>query len=512
MAKTRACLLIGVEVIVVEIETFIGNGFSGLNILGLNSEASRNMRERVRSALESIGVLIPAKRVVVNITPSEKIKESRTPLSQLDFAVAASILFSLYADKLKINYNLNEYFAGELTLLGEIKDLENILIYKALLLNKNEQLRINLSSKNKKIGINKNFISYFNCLQDWWEFVSGKKQLEYNLSNFKPMLSESIDIKKNSDNSNFFQEIKNIIINLSTNPKALVGILVSAMGKHHILFAGEPGIGKTYTLQKIEKLLPPLSAIEEFEIQMIYSKDNTLLRPFRNPHHSVSSAALIGGSSLKPGEVSLAHHGILFLDELSEFSAQSLESLREPLDSKDVCLSKANGHIRYPANFLLCATTNPCSCGYLFSTLKACRCHPKETRKYLQKLSGPLLDRFCLQIWLEPSNSRKVPDCFEKEIISFNNLNKLDKFVENYGRKILQENCHLKDNFYNHIKEILNSNITFKNLSLRGQEKVRALAYTFHLVFHEIEVNSKFIETILNYRILEKMFLQKNLF
>ncbi|MGY3804998.1 ATP-binding protein [Pigmentibacter ruber] len=512
MAKTRACLLIGVEVITVEIETFIGNGFSGLNILGLNSEASRNMRERVRSALESIGVLIPAKRVVVNITPSEKIKESRTPLSQLDFAVAASILFSLYADKLKINYNLNEYFAGELTLSGEIKDLENILIYKALLLNKNEQLRINLSSKNKEIQINKNFIFYFNCLQDWWEFVCGKKQLENNLSNFKPILSASSDIKKNSDNSNFFQEIKNIIINLSTNPKALVGVLVSAMGKHHILFAGEPGIGKTYTLQKIEKLLPPLSAIEEFEIQMIYSKDNTLLRPFRNPHHSVSSAALIGGSSLKPGEVSLAHHGILFLDELSEFSAQSLESLREPLDSKYVCLSRANGHIRYPANFLLCATTNPCSCGYLFSTLKACRCHPKETRKYLQKLSGPLLDRFCLQIWLEPSSSRKVLDCFEKEIISFNNLYKLDKFVENYGRKILQENSYLNDNFSNHIKEILNSNMIFKNLSLRGQEKVRALAYTFHLVFNEIEINSKFIETILNYRILEKMFLQKNLF
>ncbi len=515
MAKTYACLLVGVEVVSVEIEAVLGNGFSGLNILGMTAEVSKDMRERIRTALESMGVLIPAKRVTVNISPSEKLKETRTILTQLDFAVAAAILYAIHEDKLQLIYNKLEYFAGELTLKGELKEISNSLIYKSLFLlhkDKNISLSFPYKNKGKDSEYFQQYTFYYNNISEWWKYKTEKKEnlVTATVSEYKQNKPDKLII--NIAENIFYHEVEHVVKSLIKNPKAAVAILVAAVGKHHILIAGEPGIGKTYSLQKIQKILAPLTENELFEVQIIHSKSEQNQRPFRCPHHSVSAAAMTGGSSLKPGEVSLAHRGVLFLDELAEFSAQSLETLREPMDAKCVYISRANGNIRYPSDFQLCATTNPCTCGFLFSKVRACRCHPREVRKYLQKLSGPLLDRFCLQVWLEPSSAIQASDPFSQTILSLQEFNRFDKFIWNFVEHILLRKKIAEDEYDNEINILIANHQPFQNLSLRGQKKVVKLIYSFKKIFPELEINLEFIENVLNYRILDKMFLQKNLF
>ncbi len=516
MAKTYACLLVGVEVVTIEIEAVLGNGFSGLNILGMTAEIVKDMRERIRSALESIGILIPAKRVTVNISPSEKLKETRSLLSQLDFAVIAAILYAMHEDKMPfLSTNKIEYFAGEITLKGELKEINNALIYKSLfLLQSDSSVYLYLPYKNKEK--NKEYFQYgtfyYNNISDWWK---DKKENRINILTLNELecSRKKIDklIKNNVENF-LYGEVESVITSLLKNPKAAVAILTAAIGKHHVLIAGEPGIGKTFALQKIQKILSPLSESELFEVQIIHSKEEQIQRPFRCPHHSVSAAAMTGGSSLKPGEVSLAHHGVLFLDELAEFSAQSLESLREPLDANCVYISRANGSIRYPADFQLCATTNPCTCGFLFSKVRACRCHPREVRKYLQKLSGPLLDRFCLQIWLEPPGIVNENDLFVHSFLTILQQNRLDHFIWNYVDTILLRKKIGTEKHAKIINHLIAQHQLFQSLSLRGQKKVLNLIYSFQKIFPELEINHEFIEAVLNYRVLDKMFLQKNLF
>ena len=514
MAKTFSCLLIGVEVITVEIETIIGSGFSGLNILGLNTDATRDMRERIRSALEYVGISIPAKRIVVNITPNEFIKNSRVPLSQLDFSVASCIIYALFNDHEKNPKLLkpnNEFLAGELSLSGKLKEIQNPLIYQSILLKNDNHIQLCLPLKNLNSGVHfpENNTEYFDGIDDWF-----KKRKNLNTS--KPSqakVTNNTELKKELINDDFnLNDFEKTISLLIKNPKLCVAILIAALGKHHILIAGEPGVGKSFSLQKIQNFLNPLNEKEMIEVKLIHSISSEVKRPFRSPHHSATSAALIGGSSLKPGEVSLAHNGILFLDELSEFSSSSLESLREPLDSGEVFISRSGGQIRYPAQFQLCATTNPCSCGYLFSKTKACRCNPKESRKYLQKLSGPLLDRFCMQVWVDSpfdSNELDIFSIFLKEIHS---SNRVKFFCENYFK--MKKNLNSID--WNSIKLKLDKylfiNEDFCSLSLRGQEKIYKLSISFYCLFNEIQIDENFVKSVIDYRMLNKMFLQRNLF
>lgn len=520
MAKTFSCILVGVEVIDVEIETMLGNGFSGLNILGLSSEITRDMRERIRSALESVGLLIPARRVVVNIYPRDVIKISRIPLSQLDFAVAASIIYALFQKKEKqqlLYQPTKEYFAGELSLSGELKKIQNPLIYHSILSRDEGEITLCMPKENTYSDNFSNFqnIEYFSSLQNWLQIrkikvVKNKSESVKNINTINPKNNDELNLK--------VTEIEKLIIILMKNPKLCVSLLVAAFGGHHILVAGEPGVGKSFSLQKIPILLNPLTDKEKIEVKLIHSVSHDVQKPFRSPHHSATPAALIGGSSLKPGEVSLAHNGVLFLDELAEFSSSSLESLREPLDSGEVYLSRAGGSIRYPANFQLCATTNPCSCGFLFSKNKPCRCNQSDNRKYLQKISGPLLDRFCLQIWIEPNQDESLftSDLFMNFMIEKIRKGNLSEFIISYlniksKQNEIEEMKKCKEELYL-IRNILQKNNKFLTLSLRGQEKIVKLVYSFKIIFKDIQYNDEFIDSIFNYRTLDKMFLQRDIF
>jgi magnesium chelatase family protein len=216
---------------------------------------------------------------------------------------------------------------------------------------------------------------------------------------------------------------------------------------------------------------------------------------------------LVGGSSLKPGEVTLAHHGVLFLDELAEFPRLSIESLREPLDSGVVTLSRANGSILYPAKFQLCGTTNPCPCGYMFSRKKPCRCNPRESRKYLQKISGPLLDRFCLQIWLDPVVEDCDQDIFAQFVLKLRDTGRLAEFVDHFlfvqGQRLTRVEGQGKGEFH---KESVG------NFSIRGQEKIFQVSHTFQMLFPSLVGHPLFEEQVLEYRVLGEMFGRKGFF
>lgn len=506
MAKTYSCLLVGVDVHTIEIETVMGSGFSGLNILGLASDATRDMRERVRSALESIGIPIPARRVVVNVGPSDIVKLSRTALCQLDFAVAASVIRALFEDK-EERKNLytpeQEFLAGELSLRGELKPISNPLIYESLFaLSCDKKISVCLPVMAEKE--NKSF-EYFKNLKDWFDCRKNHSIQEKDpMKEIENIVASEIHLSEFIDSQ--IQNASQSIALLLKNPKILVALLVAAAGGHHILISGEPGIGKSFSLKKLPYFLYPLTEKERVDVKLINPSAEEFHRPFRTPHHSSTSAALVGGSSLKPGEVTLAHHGVLFLDELAEFPRQSIEALREPMDSGNVTLSRSKGSILYPAQFQLVATTNPCPCGYLFSRKKPCRCNPNESRKYLQKISGPILDRFCLQIWVDSYSDDCELDIFAQYLLNVSETGDLRDFVQHL---FLVQNDRRKEKCVTLNK----TDLDLKNsLSMRGQEKVFQVLQTFQTLFPSLVADPNFVDQVMRYRVLSEMFIKKSYF
>lgn len=406
MIKTYSAALVGVSVEEVEIETAMGSGFSGLCLIGLPNEVVRDMRERVRAALEAAGYGIPARRVVVNVRFQSNVKLVRSQLSALDFAIAAGIIRAIvendenettdsYAAETK------HFFFGELELGGALRLSCHPLVVRQLLLRYPDGVFF-VAPNFQKLGRTCAHLSD-------WVAVRDDKSLNESVSLENQSLKSDEVVQSQPKR---LARICTTIEGLRSHPQLLIASLLSAAGRHHLLLAGEPGIGKSYTARKLAALLPPLRTQEHIDVQIIYDGVSThhdaSTRPFRSPHHSLSMAGLVGGAQLKPGEMTLAHHGVLFLDEFAEFSRTAIEALREPLDAGAVSLSRAAGHVEYPAKFVLLAATNPCPCGYALSRKRLCRCLPGTKMKYQQKLSGPILDRFAMKIFVTKPSSHST--------------------------------------------------------------------------------------------------------
>lgn len=403
MIKTYSAVLVGVSVEEVEIETAMGSGFSGLCLIGLPNDVVRDMRERVRAALEATGYGIPARRVVVNVRFQSSVKLVRSQLSALDFAIAAGIIRAIVENDESENHErktveTKHFYFGELELGGALRLSCHPLVVRQLLLRYPEGVFF-VAPNLQKLGRT--------CLHlsDW---IAARDEIA---TSPLPSYENQNDKDRQSDanESERLIRICKTIDGLRSHPQLLIASLLSAAGRHHLLLAGEPGIGKSYTARKLSALLPPLRTQEHIDVQIIYdgvsNHTDAEIRPFRSPHHSLSMAGLVGGAQLKPGEMTLAHHGVLFLDEFAEFSRTAIEALREPLDAGAVCLSRAAGHVEYPAKFVLLAATNPCPCGYALSRKRLCRCVSTTKMKYQQKLSGPILDRFAMKIFVTKPSS-----------------------------------------------------------------------------------------------------------
>jgi magnesium chelatase family protein len=371
----------GIEGVIVSVEVDITRGLPGFNIVGLADISVKESKERVRSAILNSGFDFPVSRITINLAPADIKKEG----SLLDLPIAIGILSATG----QINQSFLEdfLFIGELSLSGELKRVRGALPIVIEGCNcAIDKFIVPMENASECVVINKASIYPFETLKEVIHFINYRDVLPYGCEKKRQRaLTTELDLSE--------------VAGQQSCKRALE---VAAAGGHNVIMFGPPGSGKTMLAQRIPSILPDLNYEEALEVSRIYSVSGNLdlnnglmtERPFRNPHHTSSKVALIGGgNNLMPGEVSLAHNGVLFLDEMLEFKKNILEVLRQPLEDRIINITRHSGSVRYPANFMLVGALNPCPCGYFGSSIKVCTCTDYERKRYISKLSGPLLDR-----------------------------------------------------------------------------------------------------------------------
>ena len=381
-SKVYSATLSGVEAVLVQVEIDIRGGLPGFVMVGSLSSRVQEAKERVRASLHNIGISLPAKKITVNMSPADVHKEG----SRFDLPIAVAVMAA--SELIPVSATENIMICGELSLNGLVRPVNGVLA---------------MVGEAKEKGICKCMVPAENAreagLVEGMEII-GASDINDAVNYFKdgiiPKISPSDEIY-NKDYSIDFSDIRG-------QENAKRAAVIAAAGFHNMLMSGPPGSGKTMVARRIPTIMPPLTKAESLEVDRIYSIAGVPhvhgQRPFRMTHHTITLHALIGGGRIPtPGELSLAHRGVLFLDELPEYERQTLETLRQPLEDHEIVISRVNGIYRFPANLLLVAAMNPCPCGY-YPDMKRCTCTLGEVKRYNEKISGPLLDRMDINIEL----------------------------------------------------------------------------------------------------------------
>ncbi|WP_243342841.1 YifB family Mg chelatase-like AAA ATPase [Anaerococcus sp. AGMB09787] len=396
-SKTNTTSLIGLDGKLVEVESDITSGLPTFSIVGLPDSSIKESKERVRVALINSGYKFPAGRITINLSPADLKKEG----TQLDLPILISLLASMGV----ITYDYGEYiFLGELSLDGRILPVKGAL---AMVISMRELgfKKFIISDGNKdECAIIKDVEIYpFENINDLVGFLNKEKEVRpYQLDLSKIHKQRSFDYD---------------FIDLKGQENLKRALQIAAAGGHNLLMIGPPGSGKTFAAKHLPTILPDMTFDEKVEVTKIYSimgklESGTLVeeRPFRGPHHTASEVSLIGGGQgvPSPGEITLAHKGVLFLDEFPEYKKNVIEALREPLENKIINIARAQASVSYPADFILIAAMNPCPCGNFGNPNKECTCSINEIRRYLGKISSPILDRIDIHIEIKPVNYNEL--------------------------------------------------------------------------------------------------------
>ncbi|HBR70568.1 TPA: hypothetical protein DIC20_03370 [Candidatus Dependentiae bacterium] len=504
-AKIFSATTIGVDAKEVQVEVDIALGLINFFIVGLPDMAIKESRQRISTALKNSGIRLPDRKITVNLAPADLKKEG----TLFDLPIAVGILQATGLINLEKNFIEDTLFLGELSLDGTVRPIKGAL---AITFDSKEYLN------KKRIVLPKENTQEASLITDI-EIIGIKTLTEFIAYARK----ERNIIPTPSTWHHLVQQKQQYLIDFSQvkgQKQAKRALQIAAAGRHNILFIGSPGAGKTMLAQRLPTIMPPLTFKEILETSKIYSITGKLSnqqaliyqRPFRAPHHTISEAGLVGGGTYpQPGEISLAHNGILFLDELTEFKRHTLEVLRQPLENKNVSIARANQTITFPASILLVAALNPCPCGFLGDKKRPCTCKQNDIYRYLQKLSGPLLDRIDLQIHVQAidyDDIKKQPSENSSEKL-YNQIKiALEQQEKRFGphrfnnsmtTDEVEKYCILEDAAENALKQAFER----LSLSMRGYHKILKIGRTIADLDQKETISLSHIQEAITYRSLE---------